>query len=173
MKFRQPPRSDGHSLAPTARLMSDRPMPSAFDALLSTIIARATSEIAGAVRANMAEEIARAVRARVPGAPGARAVAAAPRVGRKLRVARVPALKAVPPRRRTKATAKGSKATTSDALAGRVLDLIAKTPGLRAEEISKQLGAKPDAVKAALVGLRESGKVKVSGKARGTSYRAA
>ena len=73
-------------------------MPSAFDALLPTIINRATSEIAGAVRANMAEEIARAVRARVPGAPGARAVPAAPRVGRKPRVARVPAVKVVPPK---------------------------------------------------------------------------
>ncbi len=62
-------------------------------------------------------------------------------------------------------------AATSDALAGRVLDLIAKNPGLRAEEITKQLRARPDAVKAALAGLRAAGRVKASGKARGTRYR--
>ena len=151
-------------------------MLSPFDAILSTIIAGATSELAAAVRANMADEIARAVRAR---APGARAVPAAPRAGRKLRVGRAPAVPAKnavaakAPRKRATTWARrggGFTAATSDALAGRVLDLIAKTPGLRAEEISKQLGAKPEAVKATLAGLRATGSVKVSGKARGTRY---
>ena len=217
-------------------------MPSPFDALLTTIISRATSEIASAVRANIADEIARVARAQVPGAPGARVVPAAPRVGRKPRVARGRAGPAVPaaPKRAwptcTKAgcssnvfgasgearlcyqhfleaggkhprhgkwtvraagmsakqtagpTAKaprkrattwagkgggGTQASGGEALLGRVLDLIAKTPGLRAEEVSKQLGAKPEAVKEALAELRASGRVKVSGKARGTRYRVA
>ena len=63
-----------------------------------------------------------------------------------------------------------SPAAAGGALLAQVLELIGKSAGLRAEQISKQLGAKPDPVKAVLAQLRESGKVKVSGKARGTSY---
>lgn len=68
------------------------------------------------------------------------------------------------------AAAKSSPAPVGGALLQQVVDLIAKQPGLRAEQISKTLGAKPDPVKAILATLRESGKVKVAGKARGTTY---
>jgi hypothetical protein len=81
------------------------------------------------------------------------------------------------PRKAAAKAAKGGRkaraAGGNDGLATQVLEAIAKSPGLRAEQITTQLGAKAEPVKAALASLREAGKVKVSGKARGTSYTAA
>lgn len=83
------------------------------------------------------------------------------------------AAKPAKPAQKAAAKRGGGKAaapSSGGALLQQVVDLIAKQPGLRAEQISKSLGAKPDPVKAVLSTLRESGKVKVAGKARGTTY---
>jgi hypothetical protein len=52
----------------------------------------------------------------------------------------------------------------------KVLDFIKSTPGLRSEQIAKQLGGD---VKSALAKLRAAGKVKTSGARRATTYASA
>ena len=130
-------------------------MPSAIDQALSSIIARAASEIAAAVRANMTAEISSAMKARGAARQPQRAAAAA----------RKPA--AQPTRK-----ARGARTTVDSELAGKVLALLAKSPGLRAEEVTARLGAKPDPVKAALAALKQAGKLTTTGQARGTRYSA-
>ena len=112
---------------------------------------------AGGKHPNQAKAAPKASAAKVPAA--------------KAPAAKAPAAKAAPVAAKGKRGGKpAASAPAVGALHGQVVDLINKHPGLRAEQISKQLGAKPEPVKAVLAALRESGKVKVSGKARGTTY---
>jgi hypothetical protein len=51
-----------------------------------------------------------------------------------------------------------------------VLAFVRSNPGMRSEQIQKRIGLAAEPVKAALAKLRAGGQVKVSGKARATSY---
>jgi hypothetical protein len=53
-----------------------------------------------------------------------------------------------------------------------LLDLVKKHPGLRAEELRRVIGGKPEALSLALAALRNQGKLKTAGAARGTTYTA-
>lgn len=135
----------------------------AFDQVLANIIDRATAEVADAVRANVIDEIARARK----GSP------AAPRTTRRgpTRAARKPAPK--PSRPAARKPQKARRGVVIDAgHAAQVLALLEKSPGLRAEEITKRLGGQAEAIKAVLAALRAAGRVKATGKARGTRYSA-
>jgi hypothetical protein len=86
------------------------------------------------------------------------------------------ALASLPPR----AGAKGQPATKAAEKASRgavseddVLRAVKKQPNLRMEELSRALGAPSKAIKGPVKALVAKKKLKTSGKARGTKYRAA
>lgn len=91
-------------------------------------------------------------------APGKRGRAAKARSPR--------ALRSSPARR-------GQAAGVPGALVDQLLAFISRNPGLRSEQIQKQLGAKQAAVKVGLAKLRASGRVKTSGTRRATTYASA
>src|SRR6185295_8565786 len=112
-------------------------MPSTFDALLSAIISRATSEIAAAIRDNMSGEVLRAVTAQVPGVAG---------VGRKPAVAPVAARKQAKRERRT-----AVQVTRDDWI---LLEYVRAHTGQRGEEILKGAGLSKERVTSGLQRLR-------------------
>lgn len=101
----------------------------AFDHVLATIIARATAEVAEAVRANMADQIAKAMKA---------CSHPVERVAR-----RKPARSARKPAKRTWAR-RGGRIDIDAGQAAQVLALLEKSPGLRADDIDQRIpGGRP------------------------------
>ena len=67
--------------------------------------------------------------------------------------------------------ARGARGGSSgSALLDQLVTFIAKNPGLRSEQIQKQVRQKPGVVKAALAKLRAARRVKTSGDRRSTTY---
>ena len=87
-----------------------------------------------------------------------------------------PARAAAAPSRGAKAarSAKGPRrGKDAGAVVDQLLAFIAKNPGLRSEQIQKQIGVKQALVKAGLAKLRAAGKVKTTGSRRSTTYASA
>lgn len=129
--------------------------PNALESQVNAIVAHAAAEIAAAVRQEIAAEIQKVIGAReISPAPSPSAVAVQP-----------PAPRAKPKGGRP---AKASKVTAFDDL----LSFVTAHPGLRSEEIVKQLGGGGARIKAGLATLFQQGKVQRAGRARGTTYSA-
>ncbi len=127
---------------------------SVFESQIHAIVARAAAEIAAATRREIASEVQKAIGAPAVGAARPRAVADAAQVA--------------PPKSKGGRPTKASKRAAVDGL----LKFVAEHPGLRSEEIVKQVGGNGDRIKAGLATLFAQGKVKRAGKARGTRYTA-
>jgi hypothetical protein len=119
---------------------------------INQIVASAAQEIAQAVRQNIADEVNRLV-----GAAGA--VARGGRGGQ-----RRAAGPAGGGRRRRR------RGAVDNASLEKLLKFIGAKPGLRGEEIRKQVGLPDDVVRAGLAKLRETKKVRTKGERRATTY---
>jgi hypothetical protein len=113
------------------------------------VVNRAASEIARAVRQNIAEQVARMT-------GGAKAAAK-------------PAKEKPVKRRRGRRGRRGPNSAGVE----KVLKFVQSHPGLRSEQIQKQMDLASARVKGALLKLRATGKVKTKGQKRATTYQAA
>jgi hypothetical protein len=124
-------------------------MSSHLDARIEAIIEQAASDIASAVRANIAEEVQRVLGgrrgARAAGRGGGRRAASAPRARRGV----------------------------SEAQLKSVLDFIGKNPGKRGEQIRAALKLSTKVGGKILAKLRQTKAVKTKGQKRSTTYSAA
>ena len=129
---------------------------SQLESRINDIIGQAASAIAAAVRQDIGEQVSRIVGAgpargaapRLTNGGGAAKPAAAPQPGRKRRRRRGPDV----------------------AVMERLMSFIKSKPGLRSEEIRKQLQLDPVDAKAALAQLRADSKVRTKGDRRTTTY---
>lgn len=126
----------------------------ALEVRIGTILTVAARQIAEAVRADIANQLIHVMgssgghKAASPAAPSA---AAAPATGGK----------------------RGRRGSLNEPTLTRVLDIVKGTPGLRSEQIQKQLPLAPKVVKAALAKLRAAKRVKTTGEKRAMTYAAA
>ena len=127
----------------------------ALEVRIGTILTVAARQIAEAVRADIASQLMH-----VMGSGAGRQPAAA-----------VAASNGAP----AAATGgkRGRRGALNEALLGRVLEIVKGTPGLRSEQIQKQLPMAPKVVKAALAKLRAAKRVKTTGEKRAMTYAAA
>lgn len=133
-----------------------------LDQQIQAIVSRTASDIAHAVRQNIAAEVQRLV-----GGNGAGATTRA-RAGRP---AAKPATKAKAVKKGRPA-AKGRRGVDEKSLET-ILQFVTKNSGKRSEEIQKAAGIAPALAKKALVKLRETGKIKMKGVKRAATYAAA
>ena len=127
----------------------------ALEVRIGTILTVAARQIAEAVRADIANQLIH-----VMGSSGGHKAAspasssngaAAPATGGK----------------------RGRRGSLNEPTLTRVLDIVKGTPGLRSEQIQKQLPLAPKVVKAALAKLRAAKRVKTTGEKRAMTYAAA
>ena len=126
----------------------------ALEVRIGTILTVAARQIAEAVRADIANQLMH-----VMGSKGGQQLAAAstsssddaPATGGK----------------------RGRRGALNESMLARVLEVVKGEPGLRSEQIQKQLPLAPKLVKAALAKLRAAKRVKTTGQKRATTYAAA
>lgn len=126
----------------------------ALEVRIGTILTVAARQIAEAVRADIANQLLHVMGAsagRQPSAAAASSSDDAPAAGGK----------------------RGRRGALNEATLARVLEAVKGSPGLRSEQIQKQLPLAPKLVKAALAKLRAAKRVKTSGQKRATTYAAA
>jgi hypothetical protein len=125
----------------------------ALEVRIGTILTVAARQIAEAVRADIANQLLHVMGASTGRQPAAASTSSAssddaPATGGK----------------------RGRRGGLNEATLARVLDAVKGTPGLRSEQIQKQLPLAPKVVKAALAKLRAAKRVKTSGQKRATTY---
>ena len=148
-------------------------MANTLDSTIQQIVARAASEIADAVRANIVAEVSKVAALQVahkaPAAPApAKRKPGRPAKAKPAAPAPAPA-KAAPAKAAKAAPGKKRRGVSQDEL-DTVLAFIAKNPGKRSEEIRKALGMPQDQNSKVLAKLRELKKVKTKGEKRATTY---
>jgi hypothetical protein len=134
----------------------DMPRPrkqNALEVRIGTILTVAARQIAEAVRADIANQLMH-----VMGSGAGRQVAAASTSSAS---AAAPA---------TGGGKRGRRGALNEPTLTRVLDIVKGTPGLRSEQIQKQLPLAPKLVKAALAKLRAAKRVKTTGEKRAMTY---
>jgi hypothetical protein len=128
-----------------------------LDQQIHSIVSRVATEIAHAVRSDVASQIQRALNGGLS-APGRRP-------GRPKGVKATPAKAPKPGRKRGRGVDQRSLDT--------VYQFVARNPGRRSEEIQKSAGVPAGLAKKALVKLRETGRVRMRGVKRAATYAAA
>ncbi|MSP62548.1 MAG: hypothetical protein EXR72_19895 [Myxococcales bacterium] len=106
-------------------------------------------------------------------APAPAKVKAAKAPAAKAPTAKAPAVAAAPKASGSAKRKGGRKPRYQPEMLNELVTLIQKNPGLRSEEIQKQVGGDKGAIKAALAKLRELKRVQTSGVKRSTIYTAA
>jgi hypothetical protein len=128
--------------------------PTSLEESIKTIVAAAMQQVAEAVREGIAEQLRQTMGGGSSSSPTA-APGAAPFNGG-----------APKPR-------KGGRARLlDDGTIERIYDVVKSSPGLRSEQVMKQLPFTPKLVKLALAKLREAKRIKMKGQKRGATYTA-
>jgi hypothetical protein len=127
-----------------------------LESRIQDIVYRAAAEIAGAVRANIAEEVQKVVGGQPSGRRGRRAAAVAAPTARG--------------RGRGRAAGRRGRRSVTEADLKTVLDFITKNPGKRSEEIRAALDLDQDLGGKILAKLRQAKSVKTRGEKRSTTY---
>ena len=143
-------------------------MPTTLDQTLDAIISRAVSDIAAAVRANIADEVHKLVGGGVGPSPPAKRRGRPPGVKTKAAPASPPtpksAAKKLPGKR-----GRGFR-TYTDADLAHALDAIKAKPGLLPSQYRSNAKMDQRVWDNAIFALKKAGKIRVVGKARNTSY---